>query len=106
MRRIAVLSFLVLLMGFVGLSVAAAQTAQDPAICLKTCMENYGADKKNSCALQCGYGNSTGATGAMNQQKPDCGVQYKRCMNACKAGEKSAKKSCETACREARTSCI
>ena len=83
-----------------------AQATTDPMVCLKTCMDQYGASKKNSCALQCGFGGDATA-GAAPGQKPkvDCGVQYKRCMNGCKA-EKTNAKACQSQCRETRTSCI
>lgn len=72
--------------------------ANDPALCLKTCIDKYGADKKQSCAVDCGY-----ARGLANpQQKPvDCGTQYKRCLGDCTGGDQNCRKQC----RQQRTSC-
>jgi len=71
-----------------------AQTKQQ--MCLHTCIEQYGADKKRACAVQCGF--SGGASGG--QQARDCGVIYKQCMKNC-----GTDKNCKNTCRKQRTSC-
>lgn len=75
---------------------APARAAGDPAVCLKTCIDQYGADKKQSCALQCGYGQNQMGGGAQK----DCGQIYKQCIRSC-----GNDKSCKDTCRSARTSC-
>lgn len=73
------------------------EAAGDPAVCLKTCMEQYGTDNKQSCALQCGYGQGVGGgTGGGR----DCGAEYKQCMQGCRSDN-----ACKNACRKSRTSC-
>ncbi len=71
------------------------EAAGDPAVCLKTCIEQYGSDKKQSCALQCGYGQ-----GARDVADRDCGSDYKQCMQGCRSDA-----NCKNACRKARTAC-
>lgn len=99
MRYLIVAAFAALL-----LSAAPHAYADDPAVCLKTCVDQNGADQKKSCALQCGY--ASGASGAGvgfgGQKKVDCGIQYKTCLNSCAADNKDCRKQC----REQRTSCI
>lgn len=82
----------------IGFAVTAkVQAAGDPAVCLKTCIEQYGSDKKQSCALQCGYGQGVGGgTGGGR----DCGSEYKQCMQGCRSDN-----NCKNACRKARTTC-
>ena len=82
----------------IGISTPTAQ-AEDPAICLKACIEQNGADQKKSCALQCGYGSGAAIGG---QKKVDCGIQYKRCLSNCTPTDKDCRKQC----RQQRTSCI
>ena len=78
--------------------------ADDPAMCLKACIDQNGADQKKSCAVQCGY--ASGASGASvgygGQKKVDCGIQYKTCLAACPPDNKDCRKQC----REQRTGCI
>lgn len=71
-----------------------AQTAKQK--CLHTCMEQYGADKKSACAVQCGYGGS--ASGGAPAR--DCGVIYKQCLKSC-----GKNKKCKNTCRKQRTTC-
>lgn len=71
--------------------------ASDPQICLKTCIDQNGADQKKSCALQCGYGSGVPSAGG---QSRDCGTIYKQCMKSC-----GSDKSCKSSCRKQRTSC-
>lgn len=72
--------------------------ANDPALCLKTCIEKHGADKKQACAVDCGY--AKGLTGGQRKQV-DCGTQYKHCLGSCKKGDKNCRKQC----RQQRTTC-
>lgn len=65
-------------------------------MCLHTCIEQYGADKKRACAVQCGF--SGGASGS--GQGRDCGVIYKQCMKSC-----GTDKNCKNTCRKQRTTC-
>lgn len=65
-------------------------------MCLHTCIEQYGADKKRACAMQCGFSGDGSAGG----QARDCGVIYKQCMKNC-----DLDKSCKNTCRKQRTTC-
>lgn len=72
-----------------------AQSASDPNMCFKSCIETYGSDKKQACALQCGFGkNTSGAQGR------DCGSVYKQCLTQC-----GTDGNCKNACRKQRTQC-
>lgn len=71
--------------------------AGDPAVCLKTCIETYSSDKKQACALQCGYG--SGNTGS--NQGRDCGAIYKQCLQNC-----GSDNNCKSTCRKQRTQCF
>ena len=99
MRYLVVALFAVVL-----LSLAPNAQAEDPAMCLKACIDQNGADQKKSCAVQCGYG--SGASGAGvgygGQKKADCGIQYKTCLSACTPDNKDCRKQC----RQQRTGCI
>ncbi len=81
---------------FALISLTAVNAHSNPAMCLKTCMETYGADKKQACALQCGYGKDNLGAG----QTRDCGAIYKQCMRSC-----TNDTTCKSACRKQRTSC-
>jgi hypothetical protein len=65
-------------------------------MCLHTCIEQYGADKKRACAVQCGFSGSAPVGG----QTQDCGVVYKQCMKSC-----GTNKNCKNTCRKQRTTC-
>lgn len=65
--------------------------------CLHTCIEQYGADKKKACALQCGFGGGNAAGG----QTKDCGTIYKQCLQNCGSNQ-----SCKNNCRKQRTTCF
>ncbi len=79
------------------LSGPTAKAAQSPEVCLKTCIETYGTDKKQACALQCGFGQQR--TGG--QQNRDCGTVYKNCLKSC-----GADSGCKSTCRKQRTQCF
>lgn len=81
----------------VGTPLKTVEAAGDPAMCLKTCIETYGSDKKQACALQCGYG--SGNTGA--GQGRDCGTVYKQCLQSC-----GSDNNCKSTCRKQRTQCF
>lgn len=90
--------FLVLAAVFVLMAAVSgddARAAGDPAVCLKTCIETYGSDKKQACALQCGYGQNQGAA-----KGRDCGTLYKQCLQACQDN------ACKNTCRKQRTQCF
>lgn len=78
------------------ISQSRAQSTSDPNVCLKTCIETYGTEKKQACALQCGFG--SGATGG--GQARDCGTRYKQCMTQCRSDAQ-----CKSTCRKQRTQC-
>lgn len=72
--------------------------AGDPALCLKTCIDKNGADKKQACAVECGY--AKGLAGPQ-RKSVDCGTQYKQCLGSCTTGDQNCRKQC----RQQRTSC-
>lgn len=92
---IRILAALALIAAVAGGASLPADAAGDPSVCLKTCIDQYGADKKQACALQCGYGQNAGSSGGR-----DCGQVYKQCLQAC-----ATDKACKDACRKARTAC-
>ncbi len=96
MRAFLYLAVFALALGFVGPS-NSVEAAGDPAVCLKTCIETYGSDKKQACALQCGYG--SGNTGG--GQGRDCGAIYKQCLQSC-----GSDNNCKSTCRKQRTQCF
>ena len=63
--------------------------------CLHDCISKYGTANKSSCARSCGLG----AVGS--KKKPDCGIQYKKCLVDCKKN-----KACTKRCRTERVKCI
>jgi hypothetical protein len=71
-----------------------AQTKKQ--MCLHTCIEQYGTDKKRACAMQCGFQGGAAAGG----QAQDCGMIYKQCMKSC-----GPDKNCKNTCRKQRTNC-
>jgi len=75
-------------------SIELAQTSKEK--CLHTCIEQYGADKKSACALQCGFGGGH-TRGAPTK---DCGTVYKQCLQSC-----GTDKNCKNTCRKQRTNC-
>ncbi len=82
---------------FMALASTPAVEAQgSPAMCLKTCIETYGTDKKQACALQCGYGKGNLGGG----QSRDCGTIYKQCLRSC-----ATDNTCKSNCRKQRTGC-
>jgi hypothetical protein len=74
-----------------------AQSSGDPNVCFKTCIETYGTDKKQACALQCGLGSGNAGGG----QTRDCGTVYKQCLTQC-----ASNSSCKNQCRKQRTQCF
>lgn len=74
-----------------------AQSTSDPQVCFKTCVETYGASKKQACALQCGFGSGNMGGG----QNRDCGAIYKQCLAGC-----GSDGSCKSRCRKQRTQCF
>ncbi|WNK01284.1 hypothetical protein L2D14_07605 [Thalassospiraceae bacterium LMO-JJ14] len=74
-----------------------AQSTSDPNVCFKTCIETYGASKKQACALQCGFGKGATSGG----QGRDCGSIYKKCLAQC-----GGNSSCKNQCRKQRTQCF
>lgn len=75
---------------------ATAQSSSDPNVCFKTCIETYGANKKQACALQCGFGTGNTSGG----QARDCGAIYKQCLAKC-----ASDNTCKSQCRKQRTNC-
>ena len=57
--------FVVPLFAVVLLSLAPSAQANDPAMCLKACIDQNGADQKKSCAVQCGYGSGASGPGVI-----------------------------------------
>lgn len=98
MRTFTIFAFIAVFTVFNLSGTSETMAAGDPAVCLKACIDQNGADQKKSCALQCGYGSGAAAGG---QQNRDCGTIYKRCLAACKKSDKDCRKSC----RQQRTSC-
>ncbi len=72
-----------------------AQSTTDPNVCFKSCIETYGTDKKQACALQCGFGRNTSGG-----QGRDCGSVYKQCLAQC-----GTDGNCKSGCRKQRTQC-
>ncbi len=71
------------------------------SICFQKCVDKYGADKKATCAMDCGLVQSPN----VNAPTQDCGLVYKDCMRGC--GKNKAKnKACKEQCRAGRRSCI
>ena len=63
--------------------------------CLHDCTSKYGTSNKASCARSCGLGEVD------NTSRPDCGIQYKDCLENCKGNNPCRKK-----CRSERVKCI
>ncbi len=73
--------------------------ANDPALCLKACIDKNGADNKQACAIECGHAKGLLMDGQRKQV--DCGTQYKQCLSTCQGGDQTCRKQC----RQQRTSC-
>lgn len=97
MKRIAALGLAAAITLLATTLTTGAPSASDPSICLKTCIETYGADKKQACALQCGFGSGTTGAG----QTKDCGTVFKQCLSTC-----GNDRTCQDRCRTARTQCF
>jgi len=96
MRKIIAVFFIVALAVTGMVSSVGAQSSSDPNVCFKTCIETYGTEKKQACALQCGFGSGARSGG----QNRDCGSIYKQCMAQCRGDS-----GCKSTCRKQRTQC-
>jgi len=96
MRPLTAFIFIIALAVAGVTSNAGAQSSGDPNVCFKTCIETYGATKKQACALQCGFGSGTQGRG----QNRDCGAVYKKCLAQCRGDS-----GCKSNCRKQRTQC-
>jgi hypothetical protein len=97
MRKWLLFTLFAVAIGMAGAPGGTTRAANSPEVCLKTCIETYGADKKQACALQCGFGSGQTGTG----QGRDCGTVYKQCIQSC-----GSDTNCKNSCRKQRTQCF